>query len=287
MKIKLLFISLAILLPLNSNAFTIYSFVPYRYHVDKYGKKVDGYSRAEQALYEVGTKKIKVLYENQFLTNKQPDVEKIKKIVEDTKKNPEIPISFDIEVGNDRKPETVLPIVLKTLKLYHYLGGQAKVGVYSLLPVSTEGEMLSDARIPGYQLLNKKYEPIAELVDFLSPVIYNYNIRDPRIWKKIIDINMAESHKYANKYNLEIYPYITASYYFPEKDPKTGMRYVEPLTDIEMRDRLLYFKQKGADGVILWESSETRQKNGSKPLMDFKSNWAKGVSDFIQKNNSK
>ncbi len=40
--------------------------------------------------------------------------------------------------------------------------------------------MLSDERIPGYQKLNKKYEPIAELVDFLSPVnTTTDNIRDP------------------------------------------------------------------------------------------------------------
>lgn len=284
MEIKLLFLILVLLFPINSNAFTIYSFVPFWYHIDKSGKKIDGYSQAQQALYRVGTKQIKVLYENQFLTNKKPDFEKIKKIVEDSKKNPSIPISFDIEIGNDRKPDTILPTVIDTLRLYHSLGGAAEVGVYSLLPVSTEGEMLSNERIPGYQILNKKYEPIAELVDFLSPVIYNYNIRDPKIWKKIIDINMAESHKYANKYNLKIYPYITASYYFSDKDPKTGMRYVEPLTDVEMSDRLDYFKKKGADGVILWESSETRQKNGMKPLMDFRSNWAKGVADFIQKN---
>ena len=70
MEIKLLFLILVLLFPINSNAFTIYSFVPFRYHIDKSGKKIDGYSQAQQALYRVGTKQIKVLYENQFLTNK-------------------------------------------------------------------------------------------------------------------------------------------------------------------------------------------------------------------------
>ncbi|WP_227548568.1 hypothetical protein [Acinetobacter sp. ANC 4173] len=117
MKIKLLFMSLAILLPLNINAFTIYILFILGIMLINM-EKIDGHSQTQQALYEVGTKQIKVLYENQFLTNKEPDLEKIKKIVEDTKKNPEVPISFNIEVGNDRKPETVLPIVLKTLSLF-------------------------------------------------------------------------------------------------------------------------------------------------------------------------
>lgn len=267
-----------------AQAFTIYTFVPFRYHINEEGKKIDGYVKAEQALYKVGTKPIKVLYEKSFLTDEKPDVEKIKKIVADTKLKPEVPVSFDIEIGNDRKPETILPVVLETLKLYHSLGGAAEVGVYSLLPVSTEGELYAAHRIPGYQKLNQKYEPIAELVDFISPVIYNYNIRDINKWKAIVDINMSESHKYAKKHNLKIYPYITASYYLPKHDPVTKFRIVEMLSAEEMKDRLDYLKYKKADGVILWESSNTIQSDGDKPLIDFRKSWAKGVVNFKLKN---
>ncbi|MDR7016957.1 hypothetical protein [Acinetobacter sp. 3657] len=263
-----------------ANAFTIYTFVPFRYHIDQNGKKVDGYAKAEQALLATGTKPIKVLYEKYFLTDGKPDIEKMKKVVADTKLNPEIPVSFDIEIGNDRKPETVLPVVLESLRLYHRLGGAAEVGVYSLLPVSTEGELYTGKRLEGYQKLNQKYEPIAELVDFISPVIYNYNIRNINIWKSIADVNMKESHKYAKKYNLKIYPYITASYYLSKKNPITRMRLVELLSDKEMKDRLDYLKSKSADGVILWESSNTVENDGEQPVVDLRKGWAKGVINF-------
>lgn len=263
-----------------AHAFTIYTFVPFRYHIDKSGKKIDGYAKSEKALLATGTKPIKVLYEKYFLTNGKPDIEKIKKVVADTKLNPEIPVSFDIEIGNDRKPETILPVVLETLKLYHTLGGAAEVGVYSLLPVSTEGELYKGKRVEGYQKLNQKYEPIAELVDFISPVIYNYNIRDINLWKSIADVNMKESHKYAKKYNLKIYPYITASYYLSKRNPITRMRLAELLSDKEMRDRLDYLKNQKADGVILWESSNTVQTDGQQPVIDLRKGWAKGIIDF-------
>lgn len=76
-------------------------------------------------LKNAGIKPIRVLYPKDFMmTNQQPDSEKIKLIAQSTVYN-KTPISFDIEIGNRFKPETNLPVIIKTLQLYKQYGGQA------------------------------------------------------------------------------------------------------------------------------------------------------------------
>src|SRR5690606_7633636 len=122
-----------------------------------------------------------------------------------------------------------------------------------------------------YKELNKEYESIAKQVNFLSPVFYNYNKNDFKLWKAAVDFNMAESQKYAKKYNLKVYPYIRATY---SSEKFLGKRKASiQLTASEMEDRLLYLYKMGANGVIIWESSEIFELNGEKPILDFQKGW--------------
>lgn len=273
---KMLAITSSLLTISNVYAFDIYGFIPWKTHITTNGSVVSNFSLTKQYITQQGLKPIKVVYHKYFLTNDQPDPEKIRKIAEDSKLSPHIPISFDIEIGNRFAPKTVLPIVEETLRLYHHYGGAAPVGVYALLPQNTYGGKLDNRKTVLYTDLNKKYESIAKQVDFLSPVFYNYNQKNIDLWKKSVDFNMAESKKYAKKYNLKIIPYITSTY--AERKEKY---YVEQMTGKEMQQRLSYLKNMGADGVIIWESSQgfERSSNG-KPAIDFSKGWAKVVKDF-------
>lgn len=265
----------------NANPnFTLYGFIPWEQHVTEKGENIKDFAETKNYLSKQGIKPIKVIYHRHFLTNDDvPDPVKIKKIADESKFSPEIPISFDIEKGDNFKPNTVLPIAEKTLDLYHKFGGAAPVGVYALLPQNSYGarRLSNEEAKKTYTDLNKKYESIAKKVDFLSPVFYNYDKKDIDLWKKSASFHMAESRKYAKKYNLKIIPYITSTY-----TQRKEKFYVEQMTEKDMQERLNYLKNAGADGVILWESSEAYEHNGKKPVLDFTHGWAKALKT-IQK----
>lgn len=263
----------------NIHAFDIYGFIPWETHVNKEGITVSDFNLTEQYIKQQGFKPVKVIYHKYFLTDDKPDANKIRKIAEASKLAPTVPVSFDIEIGNRFAPKTVLPIAEETLRLYHKYGGAATVGVYALLPQNTHGGKIDGGKKALYIDLNKKYESIAKQVNFLSPVFYNYDQKNLDLWKKAVDFNMAEAKKYAIKYNLKIIPYVTSTY--AEKRDKY---YVEQMSEKEMQQRLSYLKDAGADGVIIWESSQGFEiSSNGKPVIDFTKGWAKAVIEFQDK----
>lgn len=272
----ILLLSSSLLVIQQIHAFEVYGFIPWKTHVTKEGKTISDAEETKKYIYQQGFKPVKVVYHKYFLTDDKPDAEKIKKIAEESQNAPNIPISFDIEIGDRYKPETVLPVVQETLRLYREYKGAAPVGVYALLPNDTYNHKLVGKNYQMYLDLNQKYASIAKQVDFLSPVFYNYQKKDIEAWKKTVDFNMVEAKKYAKKYNLKIIPYITSTYH----DRKDKF-YVEQMTYEEMKQRLTYLKKVGADGVILWESSEGYEiSSKGKPVIDFTKGWSKAVYQF-------
>lgn len=261
-------------------AFDLYNSVSWETHKDKSGKVVKSYDDTRRFVNAQGMKHIRIYYHDSFLTNGKADSEKIKKIAMLSKQNPEFPISFDIEMGDNNKPESVLPRVIEVLDLYHKHGGKAPVGVYALLPQNTHGGKNAANNPQKYISLNKKYEIIASKVDFLSPVFYNYD-QDYSTWKKSVDLGMSEAHKYASKHNLKIIPYFSISYFVREKSGR--VKYIVPLDQAETTKRLAYLKAKGADGLIVWDSSRYRESSGKKPTADINQGWLKGITDFLNK----
>lgn len=270
----------SILFTSQAYSFDLYNSVSWESHKNKSGKVVQSYDDTRRFINAQGMKHIRVFYHNSFLTDGKADSDKIKKIAILSRQNPEFPISFDIEMGNNNKPETVLPRVIEVLDLYRKHGGKAPVGVYALLPQNTHGGKNAANNPQKYITLNKQYEIIASKVDFLSPVFYNYD-QDYNTWKKSVDLGMSEAHKYASKHNSKIIPYFSISYFVREKSGR--VKYIVPLDQNETIKRLTYLKAKGADGLIIWDSSRYREISGKKPTADTNQGWLKGVTSFLNK----
>lgn len=275
---KFILATIATLFLTNTYSFDVYQFVIWKNYVDDNGQVKSDQKQLQNYFAKNNLKPIKVIYHNRFLTNGQPDEAKIKIIANATKANPSIPVSFDIEVGDKFKPQTLLPIVNTTLDLYHKHGGAAPVGVYGVLPqIIFADEQFDSSTKKRYVQLNKAAEGIAKKVDFLSPVLYNTWITDFDQWKSRVDFQMTEAQSYAKKYDIEVIPYISGSYldknFFKNK-------IIHPLSESEMKQRLDYIKSKGADGVIVWEGSTAILKNGKNPTFDKRSGAYKVITEY-------
>ncbi|WP_151791656.1 hypothetical protein [Acinetobacter soli] len=260
-----------------TKAFDVFGFIPWKMEKDQ--KTISDKEEITQILSSYGIRKIDVIYHNRMLTNNNVDIEKIEKLALSSK-NVNYPISFDLEIGNRNKPETVLPTLFSILDIYKANGGNENIGVYSILPQSSVGGInLTSEKKLHLMNLNKKYEILASRINFLSPVFYFNDGENLDYWKKAVDFNMEQSLKIAKKYNLKIYPYITNAFRYNENNKK--LTYIKTLTEEQMFDVLNYIKNKGADGVIIWAGSGTPYENGELPKIKLSSPWFKGVVRFI------
>lgn len=226
----------------------------------KYSREVAGY---DDILTSIGMKKMNVIYAVHLLTNNKADPEKIKKIAEATKINPNIPVCFDIEIGVANKPETNLPVILDALNMYHKFGGKAPIGVYGVLPQRTPNKKMTENQKTDFVALNKQYKAIAGKVDFLAPTLYFYSLKDMDIWKNKAQFNMQEAKKYARQYDLKIYPFVSLSNW----DIQNQRFFITPMTEQSMTTALSFLKSQGANGVVLWESGSSRHASDKMPAV--------------------
>lgn len=279
MKILTLILAL-VSIPVTTHSTDIYQFIIWNQYIDQNNKLYNNTKGFQKFLSENGLKQIRVIYHNRFLTKGKPDPEKIKKIADLSKRDPLIPISFDIEIGNKFKPQTILPTVNQVLDLYHQYGGAAPVGIYGILPQNVFGlEKMNKNTERQYTQLNQQYESIATKVDFISPVIYNIWFSDFNEWKQRTDYHLLEAKKYATKYNLKIIPYFSSSYL--DKNFSKN-RIIKPLSEQEMKQRLTYIKSKNVDGIIIWDTSVGILENGEKPVFDANQGFGKAIIEFIK-----
>lgn len=252
-----------------ANDFKVYGFIPWNsYTIEDKTYKLDN----NLNLKRFGIEPIRVIYSKYFLTNDQPDLEKIKKISQSTNDD-KTPISFDIEIGNRFKPQTNLPVILKTLSIYRQFGGKAPVGIYAVLPQNTYGgNRLNSLKVIMYKNLNQQYKDIADLVDFISPSLYNYDGNDLEAWKKSALFSMQESKKYAK--GKPIIPYVTGTFAIDLRNPYP-LR--SDLTESDMQQRLSYLKSLGASAVIVWQSSSEKTVTGDPYSLNFNKGWGKAL----------
>lgn len=264
-------------------AFDVYGFIPWSLKSDN--TLISNQSDVKTILNQNGIKQIDVVYHNRMLTNGEVDSDKIQKIALESQKNPTVPISFDLEIGNKHKPETILPKLTEVIDLYHAYGGKAPIGVYATLPQNTfGGAKLTDKRKAELIELNKQYEIVAKKVNFLSPVLYFYDGDNFDAWKQSVNFSISESKKFASKYDLKIYPYITNSFRIGSKDPITNGWTINLLESKQMYDALDYLKQQRVDGVILWASSQVVTIQGRQPTIEFNQPWFMGLTKFMRAN---
>ncbi|HCW3772328.1 hypothetical protein ACT4WO_13710 [Acinetobacter baumannii] len=271
---KLIYFLILLSFTANASAFEKYAYAPIKQFDFGYGVRK---GNLNDHLDKIGYKKIKVIYHDQFLdNNNQPDPQKIKKIAEAAKTDM-TPVSFDYEKGNPNNPKSMIEPAKKTLMLYKQYGGKAPVGLYALFPRNTHGgERMTERRKAQYRENNKEYAELVKYVDFISPSLYNYDLRDFDSWKKSVDFSLEEARKYSQ--GKPIIPYVTASYYLPKSN--NGKIKTIQLTETEMKQRLDYLKSKKVDGVIFWESGVTFNDKGERPTFRAKSGWGKALIQF-------
>lgn len=257
--------------------FTIYEYIPYHDHVA--GGEASRVPQLDQYLELLGIHQIKVIYEKRFMTNGQPDEAKIEAIAKDAINSPRIPVSFDTEFGDRFKPETVIPKVSEILSIYHRYNTVTPAGVYGTAPQNTYAWKPD---IAHFDALNQKYASVAKEVDFLSPVLYNYEGPDTEAWKRAAVYNIAAAKSY--KTGKPIFPYvsITIRLKSPGKDDSDQHGPIRTLTEAEMLARLQTLYDLGADGCILWASSGDRTTDGNTPVFDRNSGWGKALADFAE-----
>ena len=128
---KLVAVFIVLMISSKVYCFDVYTFVPWKYYLEE--GKLHQTRNLDDYLAKYGTKKAFVIYPKGMFTQDKPDPIKIEKVAKLSRENSDALVSFDIEIGNKMKPETILPIVEKTLNLYHKNNGNELVGVYGLL----------------------------------------------------------------------------------------------------------------------------------------------------------
>ncbi len=257
--------------------FIIYEFIPYHAHV------VDGELSSvpslKQYLESLDIHAIEVIYLPRFMTNGHPDEKKIEDIAKSAIGTPGTPVSFDTEFGNRSHPETVIPGVSDILRIYHRYNTVTPVGVYGTAPQNTYAWQPDIAR---FDALNQRYASIANEVDFLSPVLYNYEGADTGAWKRAAAYNIAAAKKYNTGKSIIPYISITIRLKSSGKNDQTQQGPVRMLTEAEMHTRLETLYDLGAGGCIVWASSKDRTLDGKVPVFDRNSGWGKALADFAQ-----
>ncbi len=258
----------------SPRTFTIYEFLPWQ--VKQADGSINRAIKLTDYAAQFGIKHVRVIYEKYYFANGQPDPEKINALARDTDNDPASIVSFDTEFGNRFRPETVIPKVLDILQIYRSANPKAKAGVYAVAPQNTYG-WKSD--IAKNEALNQQYAPVAQAVDFLSPVLYNYNQSDMNAWRRSAQYNMAAAQKYGT--NKPIIPYITPSYGSQSAD-RNGHNPVQQLTEQEMTARLQALYDLGAAGCIVWGGSSDRDADGKQPVFDASQGWGKALVEFAK-----
>ena len=258
-------------------AFDIYGFIPYGSRVEN-GKNVSG--KPPQAWFsDLGIRPVDVVYEKRVLdyprgegSRKHATInnEKIRQVATESDRQRRVLVSLDLE-GWDRASAQTPDLLLKTLEVFRKTNPDAMVGLYATVPQNTYGWRAD--RQSSYDALNAKYEAVADAVDYFSPSLYNYSGSDFASWEDGARYNISAAKKYSS--TKKIIPYIT-----PEVSENGSTRW---LSYDEMMQRLEALSSLGADGCIVWASSQTRDSAGKPPVLDPSNGWLKAVSDFGRK----
>ncbi|WP_157697663.1 hypothetical protein [Caballeronia calidae] len=228
-------------------------------------------------LSSLGFKNIKVLYEKNYATNGVPDDAKARDVARAASKEGVELVSLDNEFGDRLRPETVIPQTLELIRLFRNHGNSFALGVYATAPQATYG--WHPEKLEMTEGLNVQYKSVAEAVDVLSPALYNYDGHDFEKWKRSAYFHISQSKIYGGK---PIIPYISPYVELKKTEvPRNGVK-VEELTEQEMRERLNVLYDQGADGCIVWASSQSVGPDNKQLLFDPSRGWGKALVEFIR-----
>lgn len=242
-----------------STPFTIYQFIPFHSFV-KDGKVVsfkDANITKDQWFDQFGIRTAYVVYN-------ALDSSVLKQTAHKAV-SPSI-ISLDLEEWsfyNSNTPELIAKAV-NTIKSYH---PTVPVGVYGAAPVNTFG--WNSETKQKYDLINPRYQVVANAVDILSPVLYSYQ-PSMNNWESTALYDIDWSQRY--KTNKPIIPYLSINVNASDDTSRE-------FTYDEMMHKLQYLKKLKANGCIVWAASKS-----DAPLDPNQTGWLRAMIDFSKTN---
>lgn len=258
-------------------AFEIYGFISYPKHKHE-GVVLNGAVPSED-LAAFGIQKVNLVYQKRivdFPNGKEsegvPNKENIELVAREALKEPEVPVSLDVECW-DRRDKRTPQRFIEVLDLFKSFNKVSQVGFYATVPQNTYG-WLSDLH-ERYDAMNAAYAGVAEKVDYFSPSLYNYGHQDNEAWARCAAFIVQAAKKYSP--NKKVIPYLSPEF-FP--NVKKGEKATQWLGYDDMMFRLKTLRRLGAAGCILWTGSGSRDSNGELAVFDPKMDWVKAVVDF-------
>jgi len=277
-----LFLSIACkksVIQIPEHSFKIYGYIAYSGYVEN-GVNVDAnYAKIQNYLQKFGINKLNLVYEqklldypNQIKSNAVANIMRIDSIANLSNEDPTTLVSLDMESWNRFNPLTTSPKLIQVINYFKASNPNSQLGLYSTVPVNTYG--YSPNIHTTYDKLNQEYSALAAKVDYFSPTLYNYNGLDLVAWKNAAAYNVQACKLYGF-HSKKILPYITPSVLVGGVN--TSLSYND------MMLRLQYLYDLGANGCIVWTSSNSRDLNGDKLYFDVASGWGKALIDFAAK----
>ncbi|MFZ2726068.1 MAG: hypothetical protein WAX77_07465 [Methylococcaceae bacterium] len=272
--IGFIIITLLAIIGFNAQAFEVYGFIPYKAYIENGQLQQNRIPVEYFAKY--GIKRINVVYEQHLLDYPQGDKsqamindDKIKQVAQDNLKQAAVPISLDLEGWNRFDTQNTPAQILQVVQKFKAYNNVAPVGLYATVPQNTYGWQADINE--RFDALNATYADVAASVDYFSPSLYNYHHQDNETWKQGAIYNIQASRRYSP--NKKVIPYITPEIYNPDKSTSW-------LSYEEMLFRLNTLLELGADGCIIWTSSQTHDDQGNPPVFDPDNGWSKAIVDF-------
>ncbi len=258
-------------------SFDVYGFIPYTGYIKNGTTIKTNYQGLEVYLQTIGVKKVNLIYENRLidfptgnLKEGVPNIKNITDLATAALNDPNTLVSLDIEGWNRFSTSTPIKYV-EVMDIFKKANKVSKVGFYAIAPQATFSWTADVAA--KYDNLNKTYASVAAVVDIFSPTLYNFDGHDNLVWKKSAEYNIDQSKKYGFA-NKSIIPYIT-----PEVANTGGLKTFLSYDEMFFRLQMLY--DLGANGCIIWTSSQTRDANGNPIIFDETSGWGKAIKDFL------
>lgn len=248
-------------LPASAWAFDIYQFLPFQKFINN--QNITSFKDAgitkDLWLDSLGIKTAHVVY-------KALDEDELEKVARAAQRGSIISLDLEQWKFGDPKTPSLIKDAIDTMRRHN---PRVPVGVYGVAPLNTYGwkQNTTDAK---HDALNRRYQSVADSVDFLSPVLYSYQ-PEMELWEKAAKYNIEAARAYGT--NKRIIPYISITV--------RGLDEISrEITYEEMMNELKTLKKLGASGALVWAGS----KESTAPLDSINTGWLRAMIEFAAAN---
>lgn len=219
--------------------------------------------------------KANVVYESRFLVGGVVDVERLSSLSRELAVESSDIVVVDAEFGDRFDPATNLPDKIRIADILKKSGVRSPVGVYGTFP---QVIYRSRSDYSYYDKLNNNYAELLGHVDFLSPVLYNYNGKSFDSWLSVASYQIDYAKKRGR--GKPIFPFVSPVYWDAPLDKKDGLRLISEVPKEDFLMRLRALKRLGADGCIIWIGSRYKLADGVPYRVKVNSQWVDALRVF-------